>query len=62
MPRTQPARGAALRAAVLRRARISYTETSLARSFADIVAYLNQVGIAARDPFSCPLVGQLRAV
>lgn len=41
---------------------ISYTETSLARSFADIVAYLNQVGIAARDPFSCPLVGQLRAV
>ena len=40
---------------------IAYTETSLARSFADIVAYLNEVGLAARDPFKCPLVSQLRA-
>ncbi|GAA0296713.1 acyl-CoA desaturase [Kineococcus aurantiacus] len=40
---------------------ISYTETSLPRAFADIVGYLNEVGLAARDPFRCPLVSQLRA-
>ena len=40
---------------------IEYTETSLAGSYKDIVRYLNRVGLAARDPFSCPLVAQLRA-
>lgn len=40
---------------------IEYTETSLAGSYRDIVVYLNRVGLASRDPFSCPLVAQLRA-
>ncbi|WP_245885382.1 fatty acid desaturase family protein [Kineococcus rhizosphaerae] len=40
---------------------IDYTETSLPQAFKDIVTYLNDVGLAARDPFRCPLVSQLRA-
>ncbi|MFI6424567.1 fatty acid desaturase family protein [Promicromonospora sp. NPDC050880] len=31
-----------------------YTETSLAQSYLIVVAYLNRVGLAARDPFDCP--------
>jgi fatty acid desaturase len=33
---------------------ISYTETSLWRSYAAVVDYLNRVGLHARDPFDCP--------
>ncbi|WP_242504118.1 fatty acid desaturase family protein [Promicromonospora panici] len=33
---------------------IPYTETSLAQSYMIVVAYLNRVGLAARDPFDCP--------
>ena len=40
---------------------IDYTETSLPRAFRDITTYLNEVGLAARDPFRCPLVAQLRS-
>ena len=40
--------------------RIGYTETSLLRSYAIVVRYLNRVGLAERDPFSCPLVRQYR--
>jgi fatty acid desaturase len=40
---------------------ISYTETSLPRAFADIKKYLDEVGLAARDPFRCPLISQLRS-
>lgn len=39
---------------------IAYTETSLARSYGIVVRHLNAVGLAARDPFQCPLAGQLR--
>ncbi len=31
-----------------------YTETSLVESYAIVIAYLNRVGLAARDPFDCP--------
>jgi len=41
--------------------RISYTETSLLRSYGIVVRYLNRVGLAERDPFTCPLVQQYRA-
>lgn len=34
---------------------VTYTETSLRRSYAIVIAYLNRVGLAARDPFQCPL-------
>lgn len=39
---------------------IAYTQTSLGRSYAIVVRYLNQVGLAARDPFECPLAARLR--
>ena len=41
---------------------VPYTETTLLHSYAIVIAYLNRVGLAARDPFDCPLAGQLRGV
>jgi fatty acid desaturase len=41
---------------------IPYTETSLVRSYAIVIDYLNRVGLAARDPFDCPLASQYRRV
>jgi fatty acid desaturase len=41
--------------------RIAYTEKSLFASYRIVVRYLNNVGLAARDPFGCPLASQLRA-
>jgi len=37
---------------------ITYTETTLGHSYAIVVRYLNEVGLASRDPFQCPLVAQ----
>ena len=39
---------------------IPYTQTTLVRSYAIVVDYLNRVGLAARDPFDCPLVNRFR--
>ncbi|WP_309128704.1 acyl-CoA desaturase [Microbacterium sp.] len=39
---------------------ISYTETTLGDAFRTIIAYLNQVGLKNRDPYTCPLVRQYR--
>lgn len=33
---------------------LPYTETSLVESYGIVIAYLNRVGLAARDPFDCP--------
>ncbi len=38
---------------------VPYTEVSLGRSYAAVIGYLNRVGLAARDPFACPVAGQL---
>nr|WP_185715024.1 acyl-CoA desaturase [Gulosibacter macacae] len=35
---------------------VPYTETSLFRSYAIVIEYLNRVGLAARDPFECPML------
>ena len=40
--------------------KIDYTETSLMQSYGIVVEYLNRVGLAARDPFDCPMVSQFR--
>ena len=40
---------------------VPYTQTSLLRSYAIVVRYLNAVGLRFRDPFACPLVQQFRA-
>jgi len=39
---------------------VPYTETSLGRSYAIVIDYLNRVGLAARDPFDCPMVSGYR--
>ena len=41
---------------------VPYTETTLWRSYGIVIEYLNRVGLAARDPFDCPMVGQFRRV
>lgn len=40
---------------------IPYTETSLLGSYAIVIRYLNRVGLAARDPFQCPLTLEYRS-
>ena len=39
---------------------VPYTETSLIRSYGIVIAYLNRVGLAARDPFECPITAEYR--
>ena len=41
---------------------IPYTETSLWRSYGIVISYLNRVGLAARDPFECPMAAQYRRI
>lgn len=36
--------------------KIRYTETGLFESYGIVIAYLNTVGLSARDPFDCPMV------
>jgi fatty acid desaturase len=39
---------------------VPYTETTLLKSYGIVIAYLNRVGLAARDPFDCPTGATLR--
>ncbi|HKT57756.1 MAG TPA: acyl-CoA desaturase [Microbacterium sp.] len=39
---------------------VPYTETTMWRSYGIVIAYLNRVGLAARDPFECPVVAAHR--
>lgn len=39
---------------------IPYTETGLVNSYRIVIAYLNRVGLAARDPFDCPAALRFR--
>ena len=41
---------------------VPYTETSLIAVVRIVIAYLNRVGLAARDPFDCPMVNRFRTV
>lgn len=41
---------------------VPYTETSLGRSYLIVIDYLNRVGLAARDPFDCPMAAEYRRV
>jgi fatty acid desaturase len=40
---------------------VPYTEVPAYRSYLIVVRHLNAVGLAARDPFECPLLAQRRA-
>ncbi|MFI5061357.1 MAG: fatty acid desaturase family protein [Actinomycetales bacterium] len=39
---------------------IPYTQTTLLKSYAIVIDYLNRVGLSARDPFDCPAAAALR--
>jgi fatty acid desaturase len=39
---------------------IPYTETSLTGAYASVISHLNRVGLAARDPFECPMLATRR--
>ncbi|MBN9153225.1 MAG: acyl-CoA desaturase [Microbacterium sp.] len=41
---------------------VPYTETTLWRSYGIVISYLNEVGLAARDPFDCPMAATYRRV
>ncbi|MCG2624090.1 acyl-CoA desaturase [Arthrobacter sp. I2-34] len=55
MPRPSLRKAAAMVRRYCRTHDITYTETGLISSYATIVRYLNGVGIAATDPFHCPV-------
>jgi fatty acid desaturase len=40
---------------------VPYTETTLFTSYGIVIRYLNEVGLAARDPFECGLVAKFRS-
>jgi fatty acid desaturase len=62
MPRPHLARARLLVREHCSRHGVPYTETTLLRSYAIVVRYLNEVGLSARDPFDCPMVRQFRQV
>lgn len=39
---------------------IPYTQTTLVKSYAIVIDYLNRVGLSARDPFDCPAAATMR--
>ena len=39
---------------------ITYQRVTILRAWAIVAGYLNTVGLAARDPFRCPMVTALR--
>jgi len=60
MPRPHLAKARLLVREHCRATGVPYTETTLMRSYGIVVRYLNRVGLAARDPFDCPMMNQLR--
>ena len=40
---------------------VPYTETTLLKSYGIVIRYLNDVGLAARDPFECGIVSKFRS-
>ncbi|WP_045296604.1 fatty acid desaturase family protein [Microbacterium sp. BE35] len=60
MPRPHLARAREIVIEQCRTLGVPYTETTLWRSYGIVIDYLNRVGLAARDPFDCPMVGTYR--
>lgn len=54
MPRPSLSKASAIVKDYCREHSIVYTETTLWRSYAIVIAYLNRVGLNARDHFECP--------
>ncbi len=40
--------------------KVPYTVATMRESYAQVITYLNKVGLSGRDPFECPMVTQLR--
>jgi fatty acid desaturase len=59
MPRPHLAKARLLVREHCRELGVPYTEVSLVTSYGSVVRYLNRVGLAARDPFACPVASQL---
>jgi fatty acid desaturase len=60
MPRPHLAKARRIVREQCERLAVPYTETSLWRSYGIVVSYLNRVGLAARDPFECPVTAAYR--
>ncbi|MFC8680583.1 fatty acid desaturase family protein [Microbacterium ureisolvens] len=60
MPRPHLARAREIVIEQCRALDVPYAETTLWRSYGIVIGYLNRVGLAARDPFDCPVVGTYR--
>lgn len=60
MPRPNLRRAQAIVQDYCREHGIVYTETSLWRAYANILPYLNRVGLRQQDAFACPLAQQFR--
>ncbi len=61
MPRPHLARARQVVREHCRTLDVPYTEVNLMRSYAIVVRYLNEVGLAARDPFECHVVARFRS-
>nr|WP_206697229.1 acyl-CoA desaturase [Microbacterium aquimaris] len=62
MPRPHLSRARSIVREHCRTLDVPYTETTLWRSYGIVIAYLNRVGLAARDPFDCPVSATYRKV
>ena len=60
MPRPHLRRAAVIVREHCERLKVPYTEVGVAASYGAVVSYLNRVGLAARDPFDCPMVNRYR--
>lgn len=62
MPRPHLAKARTLVREQCRTLDVPYTEVTLPHAYAAVLSYLNRVGLAARDPFACPMVAEYRRV
>jgi len=60
MPRPHLSRAREIVIEHCRTLNVPYAETSLWQSYAIVIDYLNRVGLAARDPFDCPMAATYR--
>lgn len=60
MPRPHLAAARRLVREHCRVADVPYAETNLIAAWGIVIRYLNEVGLAAKDTFRCPILGQLR--
>lgn len=62
MPRPHLSRARAIVREHCETLNVPYVETTLLQSYGIVIAYLNRVGLAARDPFECPMTSAARRV